>query len=126
GLRRRRHGRTPRRRPQSHSRGAEAGQGAMQATGPLTNLPLRRTALIGRDQDLAAVCELIPLAEGRLLTLTGAGGSGKTSLALEAARGLLVRLVDGVWLVELAPLADPLLVPQAVAAALGLREGSGR
>src|ERR671930_661288 len=52
-----------------------------QAATP-TNLPLRRTALIGREQDLAAVRELVLQAEGRLVTLTGAGGSGKTSLAL--------------------------------------------
>src|SRR5216110_3252375 len=92
----------------------------------LTNLPAPRTRLIGRDEDLGAVRDLVLHAEGRLVTLTGAGGSGKTSLALEVARGLVGAFPDGVWLVELAPLADPTLVPQAVASALGLREGGGR
>ena len=55
----------------------------------------------------------------RLMTLTGAGGSGKTRLALEMARGLVEAYPDGVWLVELAPLSEEALVPKAVAEALG-------
>src|SRR5262249_19540728 len=70
--------------------------------------------------------DLVLGAEGRLVTLTGAGGSGKTSLALQAARGLLDDFRDGVWQVELAPLVDPSMVPPAVATALGLREGAER
>jgi predicted ATPase len=58
--------------------------------------------------------------------LTGAGGAGKTRLALEVARDLLGAYPDGVWLVELAPLSDPALTPQAVAAALGVHEQPGR
>ena len=62
----------------------------------------------------------------RLLTLTGAGGCGKTRLALEVARDLVGAYPDGVWLVDLAPLSEAELVPQAVAQALGVREQPGR
>src|SRR5438046_1907531 len=98
----------------------------MQTTRPPTNLPVRRTALIGRDDDVAAVHERVLHADGRLVTLTGVGGCGKTSLAFEVGRSLLDRFPDGVWLVELAPLADPALVPQAVAAVVGIREEADR
>ena len=62
----------------------------------------------------------------RLLTLTGAGGCGKTRLALEVARDLVGAYPEGVWLVDLAPLSEADLVPQAVAQALGVREQPGR
>src|SRR5207248_2555939 len=62
----------------------------------------------------------------RLVTLTGAGGTGKTRLALQVAADLLDNYSGGVWLVELAPLVEPGLVPQAVAAALGLRQETGK
>src|SRR4051812_3184162 len=91
-----------------------------------TNVPARRTPLIGREEDLAAVRDLVLQAAGRLVTLTGAGGSGKTALALEVARSLLDEFSAGVWLVELASLADPALVPHAVAASLGVRESPER
>src|SRR2546430_505714 len=91
-----------------------------------TNLPARLTVLIGRDEQLAGVTERLLAPDAALVTLTGAGGSGKTSLALRVGRDLLARFPDGVWLVELAPLADSLLVPQAVAAVLGVQEGTGR
>ena len=61
----------------------------------------------------------------RLLTLTGAGGSGKTRLAVEAAGGLAGAYPDGVWMAELAPLSESGLVPQAVAHALGISEQPG-
>jgi non-specific serine/threonine protein kinase len=85
------------------------------------NLPSQWTRFIGREQEMAQVKGL--LAANRLLTLTGAGGCGKTRLALQIAANLLDDFPDGVWLVELAALADPSLVPQTVAAALGVREG---
>lgn len=88
------------------------------------NLPAPRTALIGRERELAETKRL--LAMTRLLTLTGAGGSGKTRLALEIARDLAGAYPDGVWLVELATLSEPELVPQAVATVLGVREKPGR
>jgi len=61
-----------------------------------------------------------------LLTLTGSGGSGKTRLALAVASEVVGGFEDGVWWVDLAPLSDPELVPQAVGSALGVRETPGR
>jgi non-specific serine/threonine protein kinase len=88
------------------------------------NLPLQLTSFIGREYEVAEVQRL--LAETRLLTLTGSGGSGKTRLALHAAAGLLSEYADGVWWVELASLFDPALVPQEIGAALGLRDEAKR
>jgi class 3 adenylate cyclase len=88
------------------------------------NLPRQLTAFIGREKEFAEVRQL--LSSSPLLTLTGAGGCGKTRLALQVAADLLRELPDGVWLVELAALTDPTLVPQAVAAGLGIREEPGR
>ena len=88
------------------------------------NLPVARSVLVGREREMEEVGRA--LASTRLLTLTGAGGSGKTRLALEVARDLADadpgEYPDGVWLVELASLAEGALVPGAVAAALGVRE----
>jgi predicted ATPase/DNA-binding XRE family transcriptional regulator len=84
------------------------------------NLPQPITSLIGREAAVHEIAERV--ADGRLLTLTGVGGCGKTRLALEVAHGMLDRFSGGVWLVELAPLVDPALVPQRVGAALGVRE----
>jgi predicted ATPase/class 3 adenylate cyclase/Tfp pilus assembly protein PilF len=88
------------------------------------NLPLQLTSFIGREQEMAAVRQ--HLATSRLVTLTGAGGCGKTRLALQVAADLLEEYPDGVWLVELAALSDPTLVPQTMAAVLGVREEAGR
>lgn len=84
-----------------------------------TNLPEPISELIGRADDLDEILRLA--AAHRLVTLTGAGGIGKTRMALAAARRLLPSFADGIWLVELSPLADPGLVPAAVAAAMGLQ-----
>src|SRR4051812_27620913 len=86
------------------------------------NLPAHPVRLIGRETEVAEGRRRLLDAERGLLTLTGAGGCGKTSLALEVARGLIGDFPDGVWLVELAPLSDPALIPQAIASPLGLRE----
>ncbi len=91
---------------------------------PVTNLPLQLTRLVGRHDELAAIEKA--LAGARLLTLTGTGGVGKTRLALATAAGLAGDFADGAFLVELAPLADPDLLPQQVLAALGLREEVGQ
>jgi predicted ATPase/DNA-binding winged helix-turn-helix (wHTH) protein len=90
---------------------------------PLTNLPAPASDLIGRDAALADVTDL--LAAHRIVTLTGAGGIGKTRLGLEVARRLVPDFADGVWLTELAPLSDADLVADAVAAALGLDLAGG-
>src|SRR5581483_2186182 len=89
-----------------------------------TNLPLSLTRLIGREQQVPELREL--LVHARLLTLTGTGGCGKTRLALQLGTDTLRDFPDGVWLVELAALADPALVPQTAIAALGARERPGR
>src|SRR5438874_2410196 len=88
-----------------------------------TNLPERVSELIGRDVELDEILDLT--ASHRLVTLTGAGGIGKTRLGFEAARNLLPRFADGVWAIELAPLSDPELVPVAVATALRSELASG-
>jgi predicted ATPase/DNA-binding winged helix-turn-helix (wHTH) protein len=88
------------------------------------NLPYHLTSFIGREQEIARLKELVIV--NRLVTLIGAGGVGKTRLAIEAARLSLDAFHDGVWLVELAGLSDPQLVPQAAAQALTLRELPGR
>ena len=85
-----------------------------------TNLRAELTSFVGRDDDVAAVRELI--TEHRLTTLAGPGGSGKTRLATETARTLLGDLPDGVWLVELAAIGAHGDVAQATLAALGLRD----
>jgi predicted ATPase/DNA-binding CsgD family transcriptional regulator len=86
------------------------------------NLPQQLTSFIGRECEIAEVKRM--LGGTRLLTLTGTGGSGKTRMALQVASGLLEDYPDGVWLVELAALTNPELIPQTVASAIGVREGS--
>lgn len=88
------------------------------------NLPAALTSFVGRVQELAEVKRL--LADHRLLTLTGPGGGGKTRLALRVAEDVRRQYAGGVWLVELASLADETLVPQAVAAVLRIREQAGQ
>ena len=84
-----------------------------------TNLPVPATPFLGREHELADVRELLARDDARLLTLTGAGGSGKTRLALHAAGEAAEAYPDGVWWVPLAPLADPADVGPAAARALG-------
>jgi predicted ATPase len=84
-----------------------------------TNLRAGLTSFVGRDDDVEGVRALT--ASSRLTTLTGPGGAGKTRLAVEAARSLLDEVPDGVWLVELAPVAEPADVARTALAVLGLR-----
>jgi predicted ATPase/DNA-binding SARP family transcriptional activator len=91
---------------------------------PKTNLPVPLTSFIGREREIEEVKRL--LSTTRLLTLAGAGGIGKTRLAIQAARELVRSYPDGVWWVELAPLTDGELVPPAVAQVLDIREPASR
>ncbi|HEX3411957.1 MAG TPA: hypothetical protein VHT00_09580, partial [Stellaceae bacterium] len=90
---------------------------------PPTNLAEPISELVGRGDVLGEILSLA--AAHRLVTLTGAGGIGKTRLALAVAHRLLPQFVDGVWLAEFSPIADPGLVPVTVAAAIGLDLGGG-
>jgi len=87
------------------------------------NLPLQLTSFIGRGKEIHEVKR--ELAEHRLVTLTGPGGTGKTRLSLQAAAELLDRFPQGIWFVELAPLSEPELIPQAVLSAIGINERAG-
>ena len=87
------------------------------------NLPALLSAFIGREKELDDLRELI--RESRLVTLTGAGGSGKTRLALQASAELIGRTADGVWLAELAPLTDGGQIADVVAAVLGIQDLGG-
>ena len=86
--------------------------------------PTQLTSFVGRNAELSQVREL--LSENRLVTLTGAGGAGKTRLAIEVAGRLSGKFDDGVWCVDLAPITDPDLAPVTVARALGLPDQAGR
>jgi predicted ATPase/class 3 adenylate cyclase len=116
---------------------------------PTTNLPAQTTTLIGREHEVATVCELLRHADVRLVTLTGPGGTGKTRLAQAVAAALLVeaspqppaqaqkialsdlapdadRFPNGVWFINLAPISDPSLVASTIAQALDVRESGGQ
>ena len=83
------------------------------------NLPSPLTALIGREQEVAAACAFLRQPEVRLLTLSGMGGVGKTCLGLQIATDLINDFADGVCFVSLAPISDPDLVISTIAQTLG-------
>lgn len=91
-----------------------------------SDLPRQLTSFIGRERETAQVRRLIASSPSRLVTLTGVGGCGKTRLALQVCHAVLADYPQGVWFVELAPLADPALVAKTLAVTLGLLEESGR
>lgn len=84
------------------------------------NLPIQLTSFVGRAHELSEVASL--LSRSRSVTLIGAGGCGKTRLALQAAADALPGYRDGVWFIDLAPLTEPNLLPNVVATTLGVRE----
>ena len=90
---------------------------AVVAPAALHNLPFAVTRMIGREETVAAL--LLRLSRNRLLTIVGPGGIGKTTVALAVAERSISAYEDGVWLVDLAPLADPRLVASAAATVLG-------
>ena len=89
---------------------------------PRTNLPFPLTSFIGREKEVEEILRL--LSKNRLVALTGLGGVGKTRLAIQSSNKILSKFKDGIWWVELAPLTDEALVPQAIAQALGVPESS--
>ena len=90
---------------------------------PPTNVPEPVSGLIGREEELSEILNLVTMHW--LVTLTGAGGIGKTALALALARELRPHFADGVWLAEFSALADPGLVPATMVAAVGIELGGG-
>jgi len=109
--------------------------GGRSAGAPSHNLPPRPRSIVGRERDLALARQHLLAAETRLLTLVGPPGVGKTRLAIELAADVLDHLVGsesvpafpaGAWFVDLAPIVDPRLVPDATARALGLGDVGGR
>jgi transcriptional regulator with XRE-family HTH domain len=104
----------PERLPEAHA-------GALAGSAPL---PVPLTPLLGRERDLADLSALVGHADGRLVTLTGPGGTGKTRLALAVAERVVLHFPDGVVFVSLAPLADPAFVASAIAQRLSLPDAA--
>ena len=103
----------------------EAKTPAAESWGSLSNnIPAQLTSFIGRKAEIEEIKGL--LTTSRLVTLTGAGGCGKTRLSLQVAADLVGEYTNGVWLVELAPLSDPTLIAQEVASTLDVQEQAGR
>ncbi len=103
-----------------------ATQPALPRAATPNNLPAPMTSFVGRAHDVEQIEALLGGDATRLVTLTGSGGAGKTRLAVEAARRMLPRFADGVWLAELAAVTDPELVAKTVSDAMELREQPDR
>ncbi|HEY3079985.1 MAG TPA: LuxR C-terminal-related transcriptional regulator [Chloroflexota bacterium] len=106
------------------SGGADASPAEHDAA-PRHNLPAQPSALVDRERELALACRLLRAEGGRLVTLLGPGGVGKTRLAIAVAEALLPGFPDGAWLVDLASVGEPGLVVRAIAGALVVGEAGG-
>ncbi|MET0753766.1 MAG: tetratricopeptide repeat protein [Pyrinomonadaceae bacterium] len=106
--------------------GGENANKQISSVAPPNNLGAMQLKLIGREKDVAEVSDLLCHEETRLLTLTGAGGTGKTSLAKTIARTLLSKFKDGVFFVDLSAVHDTALVLPTVAQTLGIKEAGGK
>jgi predicted ATPase len=92
----------------------------------VNGVPLQPTRIVGRDRELQIARQLVLDGATRLVTLSGAGGIGKTRLAIELARELSTHFADGVWFVDLSSISDPQLVLPAITQGLGLQEDPDR
>jgi non-specific serine/threonine protein kinase len=117
---------TPEARNSSPGSGPPAPSTQNPAPASRHNLPVPLTSFVGREREIAEISVLLGAGptETRLLTLTGTGGCGKTRLALQVARGRIDAYADGVWLVELAAIADPALVAPTVASVLDVHSAA--
>jgi predicted ATPase/DNA-binding XRE family transcriptional regulator len=111
-------------RPGGRTAGRSGGVSGSESSDSPDPVPAALTSFVGRERELEELQQLLQTC--RLLTLTGAGGCGKTRLALELVRRVAPRFPDGCYLVSLAPLADPDLVATTIVATLGIRETPGR
>jgi non-specific serine/threonine protein kinase len=112
-------------RPRAPARGVPHGVDEPPAPSPPAGLPAPLTSFVGRADEVAALARIVRDPSVRLITLTGAGGCGKSRLGLEVARAACPAFAGGARLVELASVADAALVPQALAAAFAVREAPG-
>jgi predicted ATPase len=99
---------------------------ARQAELRPANIPVQRTAFVGREKEIAAAKELLVSKDVRLLTITGPGGIGKTRLGVEIATGLLDNFPGGIHFVPLSPLRAPVLIASVIVQTLGIREAGGQ
>ena len=99
---------------------------ARQAEPRPANIPVQRTAFVGREKEIAAAKELLVSKDIRLLTITGPGGIGKTRLGVEIATGLQENFPGGIHFVPLSPLRDPALIASVIVQTLGIREAGGQ